>query len=254
MGKYRQWLLAGAATTLFCTPAFAQTAPVAPTPSPAPTQKADPVLPIQTEDDSTKEIIVTGDRREQSLQNYAGTAAVLSPEALSKVGIVNIENLNDALPGLRVQNFGGAIDIALRGIGTNQNTELGDPNVATHFDDVYIPRVQGLSNSYYDLRSVEVNFGPQGTLRGRNASAGSLNFISNPPEIGKFNGQLEAGYGNYDQASVKGILNLPINDTLAFRVSATFDKHGSYYRNVGPFSNVEAPYADDNRGVRAQLL
>lgn len=252
MKKHRHWLLVGTATTLFCTPAFAQTAPAEPTPTPAPAKKAASDRPIQTDDNP--DIIVTGDRREQSLQNYAGTAAVLAPEALSKVGIVNIENLNDVLPGLRIQNFGGAIDIALRGIGTNQNTELGDPNVATHFDDVYIPRVQGLSNSYYDLKSVEVNFGPQGTLRGRNASAGSLNFISNPPELNKFRAQLEGGYGNFDQVSIKGILNLPIGDTLAFRVSASLDKHGSYYRNVGAFPNVEAPYADNNRGVRAQLL
>jgi iron complex outermembrane receptor protein len=156
-------------------------------------------LPADSDD-----IVVTADRRPQLLQNYAGTAAVLSPDQLSRVGIVNIENLNDVLPGLRVQNFGGAIDIALRGIGTNQNTELGDPNVATHFDDVYVPRVQGLANSYFDLRSVEVNFGPQGTLRGRNASAGSLNFISNPPELGKFSGSLEGGYGNFEQVSLRG--------------------------------------------------
>ncbi len=204
--------------------------------------------------DTSDEIVVTADRREQSLQNYAGTAAVLSAEQLSKVGIVNIENLNDTLPGLRVQNFNGALDIALRGIGTNQNTELGDPNVATHFDDVYVPRVQGLANSFFDIRAVEVNFGPQGTLRGRNASAGSLNFISYAPELGKFKGQLEGGYGNFDQVSVRGLLNVPITDVLAFRVSASFDKHGSYYRNVGRFPQVEAPYADDNRGVRAQLL
>lgn len=245
MKKHRYWLLVGTATTLFWGPVYGQErvgAAVPPQSSPA-------------EDNAeASDIVVTADRREQSLQNYAGTAAVLSPEQLSKVGIVNIENLNDALPGLRVQNFGGAVDIALRGIGTNQNTELGDPNVATHFDDVYIPRVQGLANSYYDLKAVEVNFGPQGTLRGRNASAGSLNFIAYAPELGKFKGQIEGGYGNFDQVSVKGILNVPIKDNIAFRVSASFDKHGSYYRNVGQFPQVEAPYADDNRGVRAQLL
>lgn len=200
------------------------------------------------------DVVVTADRRNQTLQNYAGTAAVLSPDQLAKVGIVNIENLNDQLPGLRVQNFGGAVDIALRGIGTNQNTELGDPNVATHFDDVYVPRVQGLANAFFDLRSVEVNFGPQGTLRGRNASAGSLNFIANTPELGKFSGMLEGTYGNFKQRSLRGILNIPIVDDLALRVSASYDKHGSYYNNVGRFPKVRAPYADDNRGVRAQLL
>lgn len=249
MKTRRNYLLIGTATALLCQPAFASAQAVG-----ASTPQAKQAKDNTADDASDKDVVVTADRREQSLQNYAGTAAVLSPDALSKVGIVNIENLNDVLPGLRVQNFGGAVDIALRGIGTNQNTELGDPNVATHFDDVYVPRVQGLANSYFDLKSVEVNFGPQGTLRGRNASAGSLNFISYAPEPGKLKGQIEGGYGNFDQVSVKGILNIPLNDKLTFRVAASFDKHGSYYRNVGPFQNVRAPYADNNRGVRGQLL
>ncbi len=249
MKKHRNWLLIGVATTLQCTPAFAQETSSGPTAG-QPTG-ADKAVEAAVDD---AEVIVTADRRSQTLQNYAGTAAVLSPEQLSKVGIVNIENLNDTLPGLRVQNFGGAVDIALRGIGTNQNTELGDPNVATHFDDVYVPRVQGLSNSYFDLKSVEVNFGPQGTLRGRNASAGSLNFISFAPELGKFLGTIEGGLGNFDQYSLRGVINVPIGDNLAFRVSGTFDRHGSYYRNVGAFPEVVPPYADENRGIRAQLL
>lgn len=220
-----------------------------------PEENEDPTKDDTAEPAADEEIVVTADRRPQTLQNYGGTAAVLSPEQLSKVGIVNIENLNDTLPGLRVQNFGGAVDIALRGIGTNQNTELGDPNVATHFDDVYVPRVQGLANSFFDLRSVEVNFGPQGTLRGRNASAGSLNFIANTPGLKSFDGMVEAGYGNYDQVTVRGILNIPlITDVLGLRISTSFDKHDAYYNNVGPFPEVEAPYADNNRGVRAQLL
>ena len=248
MKKPFHWLLLGTATTLFCAPAMAQTKPADPAP-------ADQVKPAETDPASLDaDVVVTGDRREQTLQNYAGTAAVLSPDQLLKVGIANIENLNDVLPGLRVQNFGGAINVALRGIGTNQNTELGDPNVATHFDDVYVPRVQGLANSYFDLKSVEVNFGPQGTLRGRNASSGSLNFISWAPQLGKFSGVLEGGWGNFDQQSIRGVINLPIGDKVALRISGSFDRHGPYYRNVGIFQNVVAPYADENRGVRAQLL
>ena len=201
-----------------------------------------------------EEIVVTADRRAQSLQNYAGTAAVLSPDQLLKVGITDIDSLNDALPGLRVQNFGGQVFIALRGIGTNQGTELGDPNVATHFDDVYVPRVQGLSNAFFDLRSVEVNFGPQGTLRGRNASAGSLNFIANTPELGKFAGSVEGGIGSFRQRSVRGVLNVPIAETLALRISASLESFNSNYNNVGRFPEIEPPGASDNRGVRAQLL
>ncbi|MBY0285314.1 MAG: TonB-dependent receptor [Sphingomonas sp.] len=256
MKKPVHWLLVGTATTLFCAPAMAQTKPA----DPAPTDQSQPATPpaqpaeAAPDDDQSADVVVTADRREQSLQNYAGTAAVLSPDALLRVGIANIENLNDVLPGLRVQNFGGAINVALRGIGTNQNTELGDPNVATHFDDVYVPRVQGLANAYFDLKSVEVNFGPQGTLRGRNASAGSLNFISWAPQLGKFSGVVEGGVGNFDQRSIRGVVNIPFGDKAALRISGSYDRHGSYYRNVGLFPDVAAPYADENRGVRAQLL
>jgi iron complex outermembrane recepter protein len=249
MKKHRHLLLVGAAALCFGTPALAQDKPAETPETPVATGAETP-----KSDDTPVDVVVTADRREQSLQNYAGTAAVLSPDALLKVGINNIENLNDALPGLRVQNFGGAVDIALRGIGTNQNTELGDPNVATHFDDVYVPRVQGLANSYFDLKSVEVNFGPQGTLRGRNASSGSLNFISWAPELGKFRATLEGSWGNFDQQSIRGVINVPFGDKVALRISGSFDRHGSYYRNVGAFPNVTAPYADENRGIRAQLL
>lgn len=203
---------------------------------------------------SVEEVVVTGDRRRSTLQDFAGTAAVLSGEDLSRVGINQLENLNDTTPGVRVQNIGGAINVALRGIGTNQNTELGDPNVASHFDDVYIPRVQGLSNAFFDLQSVEVNFGPQGTLRGRNASSGSLNFITFKPQLGEFGGMIDASYGNYDRVETRAVLNVPVGDRLAFRVSASFQENDAYYDNVGLSPDVEAPYAQENKGVRVQAL
>ena len=258
-----------AATLALPDAAFAQDVSATPsqtTPTPAAPGQREPAPAQGNEDAPNQEpgedpanlegdIVVTADRRNQTLQNYAGTAAVLSPDQLLKVGITDIDSLNDVLPGLRVQNFGGQVFVALRGIGTNQGTELGDPNVATHFDEVYVPRVQGLSNSFFDLRSVEVNFGPQGTLRGRNASAGSLNFIANTPELGKFAGSLEAAIGSFHQRNIRGVLNVPlVSDILALRVSASAESFNSNYNNVGRFPDVEPPGAADNFGVRAQLL
>ncbi|MGC6398993.1 TonB-dependent receptor [Sphingomonas sp. FW199] len=250
-------LMLGAAIGALALPhaALAQEAPTGSAPQPGEPepdeQDAPRTAPVIEGDDV---IIVSADRRAEPLQDYAGTAAVLTGDELNRIGINTLENLNDVLPGLRVQNLNGAINVALRGIGTNQNTELGDPNVATHFDDVYVPRVQGLSNAFFDLQAVEVNFGPQGTLRGRNASSGSLNFIAFKPELGNFGGMIEGGVGNYDQVSVRTVLNLPIGEKMATRISASFDSHGPYYRNVGRFPDVEAPYQADNRGVRGQWL
>ena len=261
-------LAIGVSAITLAVPGAAAAQDVSATPSQTPgTPQADETPAQQSNDDPVNqepgedpantegEVVVTADRRNQTLQNYAGTAAVLSPDQLLKVGITDIDSLNDVLPGLRVQNFGGQVFVALRGIGTNQGTELGDPNVATHFDEVYVPRVQGLSNAFFDLRSVEVNFGPQGTLRGRNASAGSLNFISNTPELGKFAGSLEAAIGSFHQRNLRGVLNVPlVGDILALRLSGSVESFNSNYNNVGRFPDVEPPGAATNRGVRAQLL
>jgi iron complex outermembrane recepter protein len=130
------------------------------------------------------EIVVTADRREQKLQDYAGTAATFSGDALRKQGVQDITDLNDVLPGLTVANNGGNIEVWIRGAGSSNNTELGDPAAATHFEGVYLPRPAGLGSAFFDIERVEVNVGPQGTLRGRNATAGSVNVIAWKPGLG----------------------------------------------------------------------
>ena len=72
----------------------------------------------------------------------------------------------------------------MRGIGSNANTELGDPAIAPHLDDVYVPRPRGLGVAFFDIERVEVNVGPQGTVRGRNALGGTINLVSRKPKLG----------------------------------------------------------------------
>jgi len=168
--------------TAMASSVLAQEAPIKPRAAAAAAAAATP------DPQKPDEVIVTGDRREQSLQKYGGTAAVISGEELKKVGINSLFGLNDSLPGVTISNIDNQIEIYIRGIGTNNETELGDPAAATHFDNIYIPRTAGLGPAFFDIKQVEVNYGPQGTLRGRNSTAGTVNVTSYPPKLGKFEG------------------------------------------------------------------
>lgn len=128
-------------------------------------------------DDGSSEVIVTVERRAQSLQDYAGTAAAISGEELSLLGIDNFTEIDGKIPGLSIANNQGNIEVYIRGVGSSNNTELGDPAAATHLNGVYVPRPSGFGAAFFDIERVEVNIGPQGTLRGRNATAGSVDII-----------------------------------------------------------------------------
>ncbi|MDN3647229.1 TonB-dependent receptor [Pontixanthobacter aestiaquae] len=206
--------------------------------------------PAATED----VIVVTAERREQSLQDYAGTAAVFKGDDLRARGIQDITDFNDELPGLTVANNGGNVEIWIRGVGSSNNTELGDPAAAFHYDGVYVPRPSGIGSAFFDIERVEVNVGPQGTLRGRNALAGSVNAISWKPGLGVWDANLEVGYGNYDHKEFRGMINVPVGDNAAFRVSGMYLGHDSYYNNVGPIQNVDVAEQEDNKAIRAQFL
>ena len=100
---------------------------------------------------------------------------------------------------MNIANQEGNIEIYIRGVGSSNNTELGDPAAAPHINGIYIPRPRGMGTMFYDLERVEVNKGPQGTLYGRNAMAGTLNIITAKPRLDRFGGYVQFGGGNRDQ-------------------------------------------------------
>lgn len=180
------------------------------------------------------EIVVTVERREQSLQDLGGTAASFDSEILKSLNLTKIQDLDGAYPGLNIANNQGNIEVWIRGVGSSNNTELGDPAAATHMDGVYVPRPSGFGSAFFDIERVEVNFGPQGTLRGRQAMAGSVNVIPFKPGIGVFDAMLEVGMGNYSEESIEGVVNLPVSDNSAFRLAFYKMQHDSYYTNASP--------------------
>lgn len=249
MSRTRLSLLTGSALALalIATPGLTQT--VAASQSDRETEQ-----PGEEEATELDEVVVTVERREQSLQNYAGTAVALSGDDLAKVGVQDLTDMEGRVPGLSIANNQGNIEVWIRGIGSSNNTELGDPAAATHLDGVYIPRPNGIGSAFFDINRVEVNVGPQGTLRGRNATAGTVNIISWRPGLGVYDAELEAEIGNYDQRVLRGMLNVPIGDNAAVRFAGYGLEHDSYYDNVGPVEGIDVAEAEQNYAGRLQFL
>jgi len=205
-----------------------------------------------------EEIVVTVNRREQNLQDFAGTAQVLSADDLNKSGVgSDFQNLQVVVPGLQISENEGFKEIYIRGIGTQANGPTDDSATAVHLNGVYLPRSRGIGPVLYDLERVEVNKGPQGTLRGRNATAGSVNFITRRPEFDAINGYAKIGFGNFDSNELEGAINLPVSDTLAFRVSGFHrDQENTFSNDVQEFTaeNVDGVGANEQNAVRISAL
>lgn len=235
--------------------AFAQT----PAPAAAPAAAAASAPETQTAADGSQRVVVTATKRATFVQDTPLAVTAISGADLERANIKDITTLQQSIPNLRVEQHGdsGGVHVFLRGVGSTNHTELGDPAVAFHVDGVYSPRPQGATVLMYDLASVEVARGPQGTLFGRNATAGSINLITAKPRLGQFSGSGQITVGDRHRLGTQAVLNAPLGDTLALRVAAATDKQDGWV-GFQPRSNVlpgAAKYgATDQVGVRTTLL
>ena len=236
-------------TMLFCSvaavPLHAQSAPATAAPSEA------------TEDNGSDVIIVTANRREENLQEVAGVVQALDADQLRQDGIVELRQLQAAVPGLSIANQEGNVEIFIRGVGSSNNTELGDPGAAPHLNGTYIPRPRGLGLMFYDLERVEVNKGPQGTLYGRNALAGTLNIITAKPRLGELSGYAQAEIANRSSYGAEGAINIPVGDTLAVRAAGYYVDRDYGFRNVSTgeqASQLKPAGLEENYAGRLSML
>ncbi|MDK2761922.1 MAG: TonB-dependent receptor [Sphingopyxis sp.] len=207
--------------------------------------------------DDSDEIIVTANRREENSQDVSGVVQALGAEQLRQDGIVELRQLQVAIPGLSIANQEGNVEIFIRGVGSANNTELGDPGAAPHLNGTYIPRPRGLGLMFYDLDRVEVNKGPQGTLYGRNALAGTLNIITAKPRLGEFSGYAQAEIANRSSYGAEGAINIPIGDNLAVRAAGYYINRDYGFKNVStgaPASGLKPAGLEENYAGRLSLL
>ncbi|UXI68119.1 TonB-dependent receptor [Tahibacter amnicola] len=197
---------------------------------------------------------VTANRRVQSIQEYAGTIQSFTGEDIERLGVnTDFTNLQAVVPGLQITRQEGKYEIFLRGIGAADSDFSSDPSIATYYNGIYLPRPRSIGPMFFDVERIEVNKGPQGTVRGRNATGGSINIIPNLPELGQFGGSVKIGFGDYNAQTQEGVVNLPLGETLAVRAALYSDKHDSYYTNGYP-SHFEPPGAIDNQAARVSVL
>lgn len=178
-----------------------------------------------------EEVVVTAERREETAQRTPLAITALSADQLEKQGVRTVTDLTTVVPGVQIGSVGGSVEIAVRGIGSTNNTEVGDPAVAFNVDGVYMARPRSAAGLFFDLDRTEVLRGPQGTLYGRNATAGSLNVITKKPTSEyEANAQLELG--NYSLIRASGAVNLPVSDKVAVRAAFQTAKRDGYTNNA----------------------
>lgn len=193
--------------------------------------RAHPVLAQQSNEAAESgEIVVTAQRRAESVQDVPISITALTGETLEAAGIQDTENLSTLTPGLLVQRSVVG-QIRIRGIGNENYTISGDPGVAVHSDGVYVARAAAGLFDLFDIQRVEVLRGPQGTLYGRNATGGVINVIPNTPQA-EFSGRLSASYGNYDAFRMDGYINAPLSDSVAIRIAALGNYRDGFTRNT----------------------
>lgn len=203
------------------------------------------------------EIIVTTNRRAEDSQNVSGVVQALGAEQLRQDGISELRQLQVAIPGLSIANQEGNVEIFIRGVGSANNTELGDPGAAPHLNGTYIPRPRGLGLMFYDLDRVEVNKGPQGTLYGRNALAGTLNIITAKPRLGEFSGYAQAEIANRSSYGAEGAINIPLGETLALRAAGYYINRDYGFKNVSTGAearDLKPAGLEENYAGRLSLL
>ncbi len=181
------------------------------------------------EDDNV--IIVTANKRAQNIQDIPAAIAAVSGEALAQRGITDPSDLQFLTPSLQVGKSQGNTAFTIRGVGFNT---VGSPAVAVHVDGVFQPRPGMGDLAQIDVDRVEVLRGPQGTLYGRNANGGVVNFLSTRP-TDEWEGQFKARYASYDEIYLEGILNIPFGNSAggARFVVAHNDQKDGFVKNVG---------------------
>src|SRR6202035_2931112 len=152
-----------------------------------------------------------------------------------KNGVFTVDQLQFVSPSLTVNNFGQGNDVDIRGIGKGEHNSQTTTGVITYRDGAatFPGYIQG--EPYYDVASVEVLRGPQGTFGGQNATGGAVLVTTNDPIIGgDVSGYVQAQVGNYTDFGLQGAVNLPISETLAARLAFDSETRDSFYHVTGP--------------------
>ena len=228
-------LAATAVTMAIATPAFAQDAAV-------------PEEAQESEFTSANNIVVTATRRDETVQDVPIAITAVGTELLENAGVTDIRGLEQLAPSLQSstgQSSATGTTLYIRGITTAGDNPGFEPAVGVFIDGVYRARAGVAVSELPELERVEILRGPQGTLFGRNTSAGALSIFTARPQF-DLGGYVEGSYGNYDAYEIKGAITGPVSEQIALRFDGGYRKRDGYIEDVNSdraFNDVDRWYA-----------
>lgn len=181
-----------------------------------------------------EEVMVTAQKRTQSVQDIGIAVTAFTSQQMDELRLTQPVDLAAQTPGLDIKNTVGRSNpvITIRGVGLSDYNTNNSPAAAVHVDEVYLGSNGYLSFQMFDLERVEVLKGPQGTLFGRNTTAGSVNFITNKPSE-EFEADLELSYGNYNTIEAKAAVSGALTNNLQGRIAVMRTTADGYQDNLG---------------------
>ncbi len=198
-----------------------------------------------------EEIVVTAQKRAESLQDVPMSVSVLTGSAIEEQGIADAKDLELVTPGLSYSSLVGYSVIFLRGIGTDVFVPSADTGVATYLDGVYLPFAHHLAEQFSKLERIEVLKGPQGTLFGRNTTGGAINIITKRP-TDELEASLDLSYGNFDTKTAKAYVSGPLLYGLSASVSAIYVETDPYHELISS-SPIRSLPEEVTKGVHPKL-
>jgi iron complex outermembrane recepter protein len=191
-----------------------------------------------------EQIVVTAQRRAESLQSVPMAISAFSEETLRTRGIEGLGDLETRTPGLAIgQFFPAQPQVYIRGIGSNDDGPAADPSTVLFVDEVYVGRVAGWTANLFDLERIEVLRGPQGTLYGKNVVGGAINFISRKP-TDEFRTQLSATTGNLNLIKYSGLVSGPLMENVYGKFSFVSETRDGYLKSqIGNYPQFFPQYA-----------
>ena len=205
---------------------------------------------LAQDSESQEEVIVTAQKREERLKDVPISVTALAASALDDSGVDQLTDLQFVSPGLTTSNqvlFGLPY---MRGLGSDITSGGSEPSVALHVDGVYMPRATSYVGQFSNIERIEVLRGPQGTLYGRNATAGVINIVTRRPGRTK-EGQLEASAGNDGYYAARGYASGPASDTMAIGGALYVEHLDGYYTNLSNGANLAG---GDDVGVQLSTV
>ena len=199
-----------------------------------------------------EEIVVTAQRRAESLQNTSIAATAIQGDALNDKAVVNFVDLQFAAPGLTITDGLLSKSVNIRGIGLASGSPAVTNGVATYVDGVFQPPIVSTS-TFYDIEDIEVLRGPQGTFVGSNSTGGAVFINSRSPTLNGVDGYAQVNLGDHATKGLQAAVNAPISSIFAMRFAGNYLYHDPYYKDIGPLHN-EPGKLDEKSGRIGALL